>query len=256
MNFSKHLIASAKEEWSNLVEESKFSDWIKKQNLNAPFSCYNPGCDTAVVSLYTPEIESYAIYSELNIREYCEKQGYTFYVYRDSLDKSSHGNWSKAKALLNHIDDHEEIIWMDSDIVIYNPEKKFEDISSRCVPIKKVIACEDIGSNNKNSKKGSLFNSGVVIFRKHEYTKNILKRWWDFRLDHDTSDLYSEGGDQEVLIDILKKSDPVGHNYKVLPMNTFNTEPRFVDNETFILHFMAYPRHLKDFFIKHFYFNS
>ena len=253
---TKEFFVHMKDEWTNLVDKDTFSEWVEDSNFKAPFSCYNPGCKIGIVSLYTPEIESYAIYSELNIREYCEKQGYTFYVYRDSLDKSSHGNWSKAKALLNHIDDHEEIIWMDSDIVIYNPEKKFEDILSRCVPIKKVIACEDIGSNNKNLKKGSVFNSGVVIFRKHEYTKNILKRWWDFRLDHDTSDLYSEGGDQEVLIDILKKSDPFGYNQKVFPMNTFNTEPRFVDDDTFVLHFMAYPRHLKDFFIKHFYFNE
>ena len=253
---TKEFFVHMKDEWTNLVDKDTFSEWVEDSNFKASFSCYNPGHKIGIVSLYTPEIESYAIYSELNIREYCEKQGYTFYVYRDSLDKSSHGNWSKAKALLNHIDDHEEIIWMDSDIVIYNPEKKFEDILSRCVPIKKVIACEDIGSNNKNLKKGSVFNSGVVIFRKHEYTKNILKRWWNFRLDHDTSDLYSEGGDQEVLIDILKKSDPFGHNYKVFPMNTFNTEPRFVDDDTFVLHFMAYPRHLKDFFIKHFYFNE
>lgn len=253
---TKEFFVHMKDEWANLVDKDTFSEWVEDSNFKASFSCYNPGHKIGIVSLYTPEIESYAIYSELNIREYCEKQGYTFYVYRDSLDKSSHGNWSKAKALLNHIDDHEEIIWMDSDIVIYNPEKKFEDILSRCVPIKKVIACEDIGSNNKNFKKGSIFNSGVVIFRKHEYTKNILKRWWNFRLDHDTSDLYSEGGDQEVLIDILKKSDPFGHNQKVFPMNTFNTEPRFVDDDTFVLHFMAYPRHLKDFFIKHFYFNS
>lgn len=252
----KQQFIKIKDKWEKLVNKDTFLEWAEDSNFKASFSCYNPGHKIGIVSLYTPEIESYAIYSELNIREYCEKQGYTFYVYRDSLDKSSHGNWSKAKALLNHIDDHEEIIWMDSDVVIYNPEKKFEDILSRCVPIKKVIACEDIGSNNKNLKKGSVFNSGVVIFRKHEYTKNILKRWWNFRLDHDTSDLYSEGGDQEVLIDILKKSDPFGHNHKVFPMNTFNTEPRFVDDDTFILHFMAYPRHLKDFFIKHFYFNS
>lgn len=253
---TKEFFVHMKDKWTNLVDKDVFSEWVKDSNFKASFSCYNPGCKIAIVSLYTPEIESYAIYSELNIREYCEKQGYTFYVYRDSLDKSSHGNWSKAKALLNHIDDHEEIIWMDSDVVIYNPEKRFEDILSRCVPIKKVIACQDIGSNNKGEPKGSLFNSGIVIFRKHRYTKNILKKWWEFRLNHDTSELYSEGGDQEVLIGILKKSDPAGYNYKVFPMNIFNTDPRFIDDETFVLHFMAYPRHLKDFFIKHFYFNG
>ena len=58
-----------------------------------------------------------------------KKNGYTFHVYRDKLSKDSHPNWSKPRALLNHIDDHETIVWMDSDtIIVYNPEKKFEDI--------------------------------------------------------------------------------------------------------------------------------
>ena len=219
-----------------------------------PFSCYNPGQKLAVVSLYTPEIGAYAIESEKNIKSYCEKQGYTFYVYRRSLDPASHGNWSKPKALLNHIEDHAALIWMDSDTLIFNPEKKFEDILARCVGNKKVIACEDIGTNNTHLAKGSAFNSGVVIFRRHQYTQNLLRRWWEFRKENDTSSLYSSGGDQEVLVNILKKSDPAGHNSKIFPMNTFNTDPRLVDQDTFIIHFMAYPSALKQIFMK--YWNS
>ena len=163
------------------------------------------------MSLYTPEIADYAIESEINIKKYCEKRGYTFYVYRQSLDPDSHGNWSKPKALLNHIDDHEAVVWMDSDTVIFNPEKKFEDILKRCVPLKKFIACEDIGAHNKNLPPGSILNSGVVIFRAHPHTKKVLERWWDFRTGNDTSSLYASGGDQEVFIKILKKSDPIGN---------------------------------------------
>jgi len=141
---------------------------------------------------------------------------------------------------------------MDSDTLIFNPNKRFEDILSRAVPMKKIIACEDIGTNNTTLAKGSEFNSGVVIFRNHQYTLNILTKWWSFRENHDTSSLYASGGDQEVLIDILKKGDPFGYNRKIFPMNTFNTDPRLVDKDTFILHFMAYPAHLKHFFMNFF----
>jgi lipopolysaccharide biosynthesis glycosyltransferase len=244
-----------KDQWTHFKDYEVFN--FCAAHLDSPpgaaeaFSCYNPGKKIAIVSLYTPEISSYAVQSEKNIRAYCEEAGYTFYVYRDSLDPSSHGNWSKAKALLNHHDDHEVLIWMDSDTLIFNPSKRFEDILERCAPVKKVIACEDIGANNTSLPKGSMFNSGVVIFRCHPSTKNLLQEWWDFRLDHDTSSLYASGGDQEVLINLLKQKDGFGFNRKVFPMNTFNTEPRFVDEDTFIIHFMAYPRSLKDVFMKY-----
>ena len=242
-------------QWANFKDYKVFdfcaTQGSSPQAMGEAFSCYNPGKKIAIVSLYTPEISSYAVESEKNIRAYCEGAGYTFYVYRKSLDPSSHGNWSKAKALLNHHDDHEVLIWMDSDTLIFNPLKRFEEILERCTPIKKVIACEDIGTNNTSLPKGSMFNSGVVIFRCHPSTKKLLGTWWDFRLKHDTSSLYASGGDQEVLINLLKQKDGFGFNRKVFPMNTFNTEPRFVDEDTFIIHFMAYPRSLKDVFIFH-----
>jgi len=34
-------------------------------------------------------------------------------------------------------------------------------------------------------------------------------------------------------------------------MSEFNTDPRFVDNDTFILHFMAYPHELKKIFMSY-----
>ncbi len=247
-----------RDEWIKF-KDFEFFNYISSSLASSPvpserFSCYNPGHSLAIVSLYTPEISDYAIESEMNIRAYCEKQGYTFYVYRETLDRESHGNWSKPKALLNHIDDHEAVIWMDSDTLIFNDSKRFEEILERCVPMKKIIACEDVGSNNKQLPQGSILNSGVVIFRRHQYTKNLLERWWDFRKNHDTSSLYASGGDQEVLINILKESDGFGYNRKIFPMNTFNTDPRLIDEETFIIHFMAYPFSLKKIFMK--YWNS
>ena len=202
---------------------------------------YNPGKKIAVVSLYTEEISEYAIHSENSIKEYCKKQNYTFYVYRRKIDENSNPNWSKAQALLHHINDHDYLIWMDSDTLVFNPEKKFEDIISKCSR-KFIIATKDIGEK-------SMLNSGVLIFKCHNYTKNLIKKWRDF--DGDKSSLYASGGDQEILCQILKKSDPFGYNRKIFEMNKFNTDPRFVDNDTFILHFMAYPYQLKKIFMSY-----
>ena len=224
-------------------------EMIKPKMPSEKFSVYNPGKKIAVVSLYTHEIADYAVCSEKSIREYCERKGYTFYVYRDKLDVNGSANWSKARAILNHIDDHEDIVWMDSDTIIFNPEKRFEDVLARCTGTKKIVACEDVGTHNKKLPKGSMLNSGVLIFRNHFYTKNLIKKWMNF--DGDKSSLYASGGDQEILCDILKKSDGFGFNRKVFPMNEFNTEPRFVDENTFIVHFMAYPKQLKTIFMNY-----
>jgi len=235
-----------KNEWMKF-KDYNFLDFVAK-NLpkrgvpKEKYTCYNPGKKIGIVSLYTPEISEYAIESEISIRDYAFKQGYTFYVYRDKLDKESHPNWSKPHAILNHLDNHETIVWMDSDTIIFNPNQKFENILSECVPIKKIIACEDIGAN-------SMLNSGVIFFRNHKYTKNLIKRWKDFH--GNKSELYSSGGDQEVFCDILKRSDTYGNNRKIFPMSKFNTDPRLVDNETFIMHFMAYGNTLKSVFMRY-----
>lgn len=213
------------------------------------YTCYNPGQKIGIVSLYTPDISEYAIESEISIRDYAFKQGYTFHVYRDKLDKDSHPNWSKPQAILNHFDGHEVIVWMDSDTIIFNPNKSFEAILDRCTPTKKIIGCEDIGANNKSGPKGSLLNTGVLLFRTHQYTKNLIQKWRDF--NGDKSDLYSSGGDQEVFCKILKSSDGFGFNRKIFPMNMFNTDPRKVDEDTFILHFMAYGNILKSVFMRY-----
>ena len=226
-------------------------DWLTycDKNISHPqpeksqFSCYNGGKEIAIVMMYTPNIYDFAVYSEKSIKQYAEHQGYTLYVYRDNLNKSQHPNWSKPQALLNHIGGHSHIIWMDSDTLIFNPEKKFSDIINK-YPRKFIIACKDIGGKN-----GSLFNSGVLIFKNHQYVKNLITRWRDF--DCDKSSLYSSGGDQEVLCGIVKRSDSFGFNSKILPFDAFNTDPRLVTKDTFILHFMAYPQPLKRIFMSY-----
>ena len=95
-----------------------------------------------------------------------------------------------------------------------------------------------------------MLNSGVMIFRRDNYIKNIIKKWRNF--DGDKSSLYASGGDQEILCQILKRSDGMGFNRKIFPMNEFNTEPRMINDDTFIIHFMAYPIQLKTIFMKYF----
>jgi len=124
---------------------------------------------------------------------------------------------------------------------IFNPEKKLESIIEKA-PKKFILATKDIGDN-------CMLNSGVFFLKSHQYTKNLITKWRDFK--GDKSSLYASGGDQEILCEILRKSDGYGLNRKIFEMNEFNTDPRLVNEDTFILHFMAYPHELKKIFMSY-----
>jgi len=247
LNQKQKEFIKLKDKWADFVDMESFKfieSQIPYSTLNKKdFDCFNPGCKIAIVSLYTDEIASFGTYSEKSIKDYCIKQNYTFYVYRKKLDGNASPNWSKAQAILNHIKDHDYIVWMDSDTLIFNSDKKFETIINKCAKNKYIIACEDIGRN-------SMLNSGVIIFKCKSYVENLIIKWRDF--DGDKTFLYASGGDQEILCNILKRSDGFGFNRKIFPMSEFNTEPRMVDDDTFILHFMAYPNELKFIFMRYF----
>ena len=235
--------------WPSFIN-SDFLNYIKnnlpeRKSINQDLSIYNPNNKIAIVSLYTKEIKDYALESEYNISSYAKKHGYTFYVYRKNLNNNFSPNWSKAEAIMNLINDHDYIVWMDSDTLIFNPNKTFESIIGECSKRTQLMACEDVG-------KKSMINNGVMIIKNHNYMKNILKNWKDY--SGDKSSLYSDGGDQEVLCDILKKADGFNFNTRIFPMKSFNTDPRMVEKDTFILHFMAYTKELKVPFMK--YWNS
>ena len=243
-------------EWGSLIKEQDLEVWLNNRPhlpaITPPsyphppsetFSCYNPGKATAMVMLYTEQTKSYSYQSEISVKNYCLKNDYSLYVYRDSIDKESFPSWSKPEALLNHIDDHDNIVWIDSDTLIFDPCFKLEwIIDGDCTFFKKFILSEDLGGHN-------YINSGVIMCRNSDYTKVILNRWRDFKKEHDTSSLYASEGDQVVLGNIIKKSDVFKYNHKIFPMSKFNTDPRLVNWNTFIIHFMAYPNHLKNYFM-------
>ena len=96
---------------------------------------------------------------------------------------------------------------MDSDTLVVDPSKTFEDIIKESN--KDILACSDIGGNSK-------INSGVVIFKSSDYSKNILNNWHNF--EGDKSDLYASGGDQEILVDTILNADPDFNNVEIFPI--------------------------------------
>jgi hypothetical protein len=87
----------------------------------------------------------------------------------------------------------------------------------------------------------SAYNSGVILFKNAPFVFDLLKEWNNFTIANCPSNLWAHGSDQKVLCDLILEPDPAGEFHEAHEMAVFNTYPRFMDEKTFLLHFMAYP---------------
>ena len=195
---------------------------------------FNPGKSLALSTLHTPEVVAYAAESEKSILSYCLQNDYTAYIYRDGLHSGIHPGWHKARVLLNHLASHQAMVWLDTDTLILQQQNKvFESIAESS---KSLHISRDLTDNSVTP-----YNSGVVIVKNSRWAMELLEDWDQFALNHNPTKLLDHGGDQKVLCDLLLSKDPTLEFHEVYEMSLFNTDPRFVDEKTFLLHFMSYP---------------
>ena len=87
----------------------------------------------------------------------------------------------------------------------------------------------------------SAYNSGVILFQNDPWVLELLKDWDKFALENRPASLWEHGSDQKVLCDLILQRDPQGEFHEAHKMSEFNTDPRMMNENTFLLHFMAYP---------------
>lgn len=204
---------------------------IRRKQIAKNFQVFFPGNSIALISLFTPNIDNYALESLVNLFTYCRKHTYTLYWYHQSLDPDYSPAYSKSRAILNHLKNHKYVIWIDADALIVNQEMRWEQIINININ-KSLFACQDIGA--------WFLNSGVLIWKNTEWSHNILKLWWDRRLRHPTGQLYHQGGDQKQLIDIIFEEDKYGDNWIIMEPRAFNAHPKNYHQGDFIIHYMGH----------------
>jgi hypothetical protein len=185
---------------------------------------YNPNSKIAVVMMYTPNIAHICCHTEVNILAYCNLHKYTCYIYKDTMT-ASHPTWNKPLVLKDNIENHEYIMWIDSDAIFTNFNVKIEDIIFK-QPKKNMYICDDIG----NWK----LNAGVHIWKNCNWSINILNKWWNMKhTDH------IKGGDQVQLIKLLTENDKEELEYYIFEQTEFNCHPKLHKPGMFILHMMG-----------------
>jgi len=175
---------------------------------DTPFEVINPGCKNAFVTLYTKEIEIMGSISEQNIASYCRQNDITYYVYRRIPENLNHlsGAWCKPYLLLNHINNHNAIAWIDSDILIQGNYRV--DFSKEALVF--------------NDHCDWYFNAGFMIYRNiprnHDLLNEVI-RLCD-QLDRRDS-THVNGSDQKYFIEAFRRFYPDLLPLSNLHSNTF-----------------------------------
>lgn len=204
-------------------------------NNKEKYELVNPNQKNALVMLYTKEIKEYSIAAEKNIANYCRRNNITLYVYREKPEgfENASGTWCKPNLLLDHINNHENIAWIDADILLTKNFKfDFEG---------------DIGVYHDPAKW--FFNAGFMWFKNNEKNKKLLKNVIEeIKKVPDISGTYNDGGDQTRFINEVKKQYPdliVKSNFMV---NAYPTYPIQIDpkKHSAMIHFMGFPKEIRE----------
>jgi hypothetical protein len=121
---------------------------------------------------YDDAIKSYADYSYKINKMYCDKYGHTL-IYSDKrLHIKRHAAWERLPMILDHLQNYEYVMWIDSDAYFYYDSGDILEI------IKKHSEYDIIFSHSgKPPYKLTPINSGVFIVKNTEYSYQFIKEW-------------------------------------------------------------------------------
>jgi len=168
-----------------------------------------------------------------SVRKYCLSQGYEWRGLTGTLDKSTHIAYQKPRAILGEIDNFDYVGWIDMDVVVVNRSFDLVDYLDQK---EDVVVCRD-----PSFAGAEVGNSGVTFFRNTNFSKQLLKQWWDFRVTgtdkhwrHQYKGSYGDA-DQHFLNQLLKHYD-----IKIQNPHDLNIHPKNFKIGDFAIHFMGH----------------
>lgn len=198
----------------------------------SPVSVYNPGKAIAFVTLYTPNIASYGRIAEANFRRYCERHGYTLYVYREIpthlTDGKTSGNWLKPALLREYLPNHQWVFWLDADVLV-------NDMSQRIEPFthgRETVLARDIGTWK--------FNSGIMGFQRNQPNYDMLARIINECAQvEDKSSVYASHGDQFIFIRAFEALPEAHWDAQISNFIDINTPWIYRRPDSFMVHYIG-----------------
>jgi predicted RNA-binding protein Jag len=210
-----------------------------------------------VVQYYTDNLE-YAPFSEQLNKQYCDKNGYDYHIEKDNDKIKIFCNkeemsiqWYKVNLLnevINEKPDYDWYLFLDIDALFCNISERIEKYVDDAYDL---ILADDVGAH-------SIANTGVILIKNNDWSKEFLSKWWEARLDtsgQEANDLMNWAGgmhvpemryifksslwhEQTCLAVMFKKDLSLKDRIKILDRNVFNSH-RYGPN-SFIFHAYAY----------------
>lgn len=134
-----------------------------------------------VVTLLIGDL-SYKETAKNNHQTYCDLHDYTYVCVEEKLN-DFHPMWMKPDLLLHYLEKgYDHVLWMDGDSFFINMNTKLEKFTDKEVDF--------IGTGDMND----IVNTGHVLLRNSEWSKQFLRNWIAFRqpLDDDTLFLFKQ----------------------------------------------------------------
>ena len=191
-----------------------------------------------VVNLTTKDIAEDVHESNLNKIKYCERHDldYRFYLGRAS---KRHAQWDKIQCVMQNLAEYDYVVWMDSDAIFSNFDVSLEKLIEENSEYDALFCSDVCYSEGQNHL---LVNSGVMVFKNTKWSFDVLSKVWHSVEDYVVDNLkkHSYEGfphEQGKLCDILSREDE--KKYRIFPAEKFNQHPNYVNDQTFIVHFMG-----------------
>lgn len=174
-----------RENWERYIEEKFVTEishnslysigkFIEKKNVLCNSESKICICSLSIGKEYRKKVE-------IGIRTkkmYCIQHNYDFREDEDIYDSKVGLPWNKILLILKCLqEDYDYVVWMDADTLIMNPEKTIDDI------INTELGKYDMLVSYEYVENPSFFNSGVMFFRKCDWTISFLKKVFSFSLD-------------------------------------------------------------------------
>ena len=160
-------------DYPRLINEFKNLGFIEQESINHYGLMYRVFTKPKILFCSLSDRQMEFSLPMLNYLEnYCDKHGYKCVIEDKSLDESRSQAWSKIKLLqreMTNNPDYDLVVWYDDDILITNPELKFEELI-KDYDFKNILLSEEVHPP---------FNAGVIVCKNNQETHDYLEHIWN-----------------------------------------------------------------------------
>lgn len=145
-------------------------------------------------------------------QQFCERCGVDSVAVPIGHDYPKHSSWFRVRALLDHLPNHDSVLWLDSDACMLRK------------PTPELFATEAIAFFAKDDNG---INNGVALWRNHPKARELLWRMYDAHPRFAQHDWHEQGA-----LHTLAEQYALGF----LPKHLFNASEADETGETYVLH--------------------